>query len=133
MRRKRSLSGSLCPILLFTFIVSGCGGGGGGGADMVATDKTDPGGCTGAGPGTAELSWIAPTTNQDGSPVSLKEFRIYCADATGNIRMVGAVEATETSTTVIGLEVGTSFFAVSAVSVTDVESGFSNIEGKTIQ
>jgi hypothetical protein len=80
--------------------------------------------------GTADLSWTPPTTNEDGSPVTLTEFNIYAGTSPTSLLKIATVPATQTTFTVNGLSAGTTYFAVTAVS--DTESAFSNIESKTI-
>jgi hypothetical protein len=84
------------------------------------------------GSGTAVLSWAPPTTNTDGSPVDLVGFNIYAGTSSGNLQFRTTVGALDTTIVVDNLAAGTYFFAVTAVSVTGAESGFSNIASKTI-
>jgi hypothetical protein len=79
--------------------------------------------------GTADLSWTPPTTNEDGSPVTLTGFNIYAGTSPTSLLKIATVPATQTTFTVNGLPAGTTYFAVTAVS--DTESAFSNIESKT--
>ena len=85
-----------------------------------------------SGSGTAVLSWTPPTTNTDSSPVDLAGFNIYTGTSAGNLRFLTTVSALDITTVVDNLATGTHFFAVTAVSVTGAESGFSNVESKTI-
>jgi hypothetical protein len=78
----------------------------------------------------AELSWIAPTVNEDGSPASITAFNIYAGTSHTSLFKVATVPAAQTTFTVNGLQTGTTYFAVTAVSDT-AESAFSNIESKT--
>ncbi len=80
--------------------------------------------------GTADLSWTAPTTNEDDSPVALTAFNIYAGTSPTSLLKIATVPATQTNFTVNGLQPGTTHFAVTAVSDT-AESAFSNIESKT--
>jgi hypothetical protein len=80
----------------------------------------------------ADLSWVAPTTNEDGSPVTVTAFNIYAGTSTTTLLKVATVNGSETSFTVNGLPTGTTYFAVTAVSDTGAESVFSNIGSKTI-
>jgi hypothetical protein len=79
--------------------------------------------------GTADLSWTPPTTNEDGSSVTLTGFNIYAGTSPTSLLKIATVPATQTTFTVNGLQAGTTYFAVTAVS--DAESAFSNIESKT--
>jgi fibronectin type 3 domain-containing protein len=82
--------------------------------------------------GTADLSWIAPTTNEDGSTLTLASFNIYRGTSPSNLQKIASVGAGQTTFTVTGLAAGTYYFAVTAVSDTGAESTFSNIESKQI-
>ncbi len=125
---KRCLGAVVMALLLG--VLSACGGGGGGGDDSSASATTPGGGgCNIGGSGTVILSWAPPTTNQDGSPASLAEFRVYCSAAAGDYSLVRTVSALDTATVVDTVSRGTSYFAVTAVSTTGLESGFSDIRG----
>lgn len=113
----------LLPFAFVLAILAGCGSGGG--------ESTAASGFTG-GTGTAVLSWSPPSTNTDGSPVSLTGFNIYVGTSPGNLKPILMVSATDTTTVLNGLLPGTYFFAVAAVSTTGAESALSNIESKTI-
>jgi hypothetical protein len=68
--------------------------------------------------GTADLSWIAPTTNEDGSPLNLASFSIYHGTSPSNLQKIASVDI--------------HYFAVTAVSDVAKESALSNVESKTI-
>lgn len=114
---------ALLPLAFFLTILTGCGSGDG--ESTAASPFT-------GGTGTAVLSWSPPSTNTDGSPVSLTGFNIYVGTSPGNLRPIRMVGATETTTVVNGLLPGTYFFAVAAISTTGAQSALSNIERKTI-
>jgi hypothetical protein len=82
--------------------------------------------------GTADLSWTAPLTNEDGSPLTLASFNVYRGTSPSNLQKVASVGASQTAFTITGLAAGTYYFAVTAVSDTGAESTFSNIESKTV-
>jgi hypothetical protein len=82
--------------------------------------------------GTADLSWIAPTTNEDGSPLALASFNIYQGTSPSSLQKIDSVAAAQLTYTVNGLATGTHYFAVTAVSDTGAESTFSNVENKDI-
>lgn len=105
-------------------MLTGCGSSGGDG-DASTSEFT-------GGTGTAVLSWAPPSTNTDGSPVSLTGFRVYIGTSPANLQYVRTVSALDTNTLIDGLPVGVYFFAVTAVSDTGAESALSNIETKTI-
>jgi hypothetical protein len=84
--------------------------------------------------GSATLSWIPPTQNLDGSPITdLSGYHIYYgtnADAlTGTITVNGGSSSTYT---VSGLSAGTYYFSVVAYNAEGVDSPESNLESKTI-
>ena len=117
------------PLVISLFLVA-CGGGGGGG--VVATaNLACPSGVGGTG-GTAELSWVPPTTNTDGSAVTLNSFNVYLGSSANSLEKIGSVGAAESTCSVVNLPVGTYFFAVTAVATNGLESEFSNTETKTI-
>ena len=82
--------------------------------------------------GSAMLSWVPPTTNTDGTPLTdLAGYKIHYGSSPGNYgapMTVGNV----TTYTVTGLGVGTYYFAVTAYDTSGNESGFSNQASKTI-
>lgn len=80
--------------------------------------------------GTADLSWVPPTTNEDGSPATITAFNIYAGTSATSLLKIAIVDASQTTFTVNGLPVGTHYFAVTAVG--GGESQFSNVESKTI-
>lgn len=102
-------------------------------AGILSILATGGGGGNGSAPtGTAALSWSPPTTNTDGSPVSLTGFNIYVGTSLSGLQPVRMVSAIEMTTVINGLAPGTYFFAVTAISTTGAESTFSNIASKTI-
>jgi len=113
----------LLPLAFVLAILAGCGSGGG--------ESSTGSGFTG-GTGTAVLSWGPPSTNTDGSPVTLTGFNIYVGKSPGDLKPILMVGPTETTTVLNGLLPGTYYFAVAAVSTTGAESALSNIESKTI-
>lgn len=82
--------------------------------------------------GTADLSWIAPTTNEDGSPLTVASFNIYMGSSPDSLKKIASVGAGQSTFTATGLAAGTHYFSVTAVSNPGAESTFSNIESKTI-
>lgn len=87
---------------------------------------------TTAATGSAILSWTAPTTNEDGSALTLSGFNIYQGASSGNLQALATVDAVTLAYTVNNLASGMYYFAVTAVDVNGVESAYSNIESKTI-
>jgi len=110
-------------LLALAFLtLSSCGNGGGG------TSTQEEG-----GPGTATLSWDAPTTNADGTPLDdLVGYKIYYGTSSGNYTEsidVGNV----TNYQVKDLLSGTKYYvAVTAYDATGKESDFSNEDSRTI-
>ena len=88
----------------------------------------------GAATGSATLSWVAPTLNEDGSELTdLVGFRIYWGTTPGNYTNSVAVDGAGTTSTVIsGLVPGTYEFVATAVNSSGVESAFSGTATKTI-
>jgi hypothetical protein len=88
----------------------------------------------GADGGTAKLSWVAPTSNTDGSPVtSLAGFKIYYGqlpDAPTTILQIADPEAR--STVVGGLSSGTWYFSISAYTSSGTESARTSTVSKSI-
>jgi hypothetical protein len=84
--------------------------------------------------GTATLSWNAPTTNTDGTPVTtLTGYHVYYGTAQGAMtQSVAVTGAGTTSYEITGLTSGTWYFAVAADSSDGTESAQSNIGSKTI-
>jgi hypothetical protein len=87
-----------------------------------------------ASKGSATLSWDAPTTNEDGSPLTdLRGFRVYYGvDQTSLTSRLEIPSADVTSATIEALEPATWYFAVRAYTTDGAESGSSNVVSKTI-
>jgi hypothetical protein len=86
------------------------------------------------GPGSAGLSWSAPTNNEDGSPIAgLAGYHIYYGTDPNNFGgTVDVAGASSTTYTVTGLTAGTYYFVVAAYNADGVESAMSNVGNKTI-
>lgn len=84
--------------------------------------------------GTAALSWLAPTQNTDGSPVTgLAGYRVYHGTTASALNDVFQVSgAASTSYTVSQLPSGTHYFAVAAYTTAGVEGAMSAVGSKTI-
>jgi len=86
--------------------------------------------------GSATLSWSAPTTRVDKSPILLSElkgYRIYYGTTAGNLTLlIDLEEPTTVQYVVEGLTEGTHYFAVSVYDVEDNESAWSTVRSKTI-
>jgi Putative Ig domain len=87
-----------------------------------------------AAAGSATLSWVAPTTNTDGSPLTdLAGFLInYGTSATNLNQQITVSSATATGYTVTGLGAGTWYFTVSAYTTVGTQSAPSNVASTTI-
>lgn len=81
--------------------------------------------------GTADLSWVPPTSNEDGSPATLTAFNIYAGASASSLLKIATVNASQTTFSVTDLPAGTHYFAVTALSNTG-ESTFSNVESKVV-
>ncbi len=84
--------------------------------------------------GTATLSWVPPTLNTDGTPVTtLSGYHIYYGTSPSALTQSVAIsDATTTSYDMTGLASGTWYFAVAADAADGTESAMSVIGSKTI-
>ena len=86
--------------------------------------------------GSASLSWVAPTSKADGSPLSLSEiagYRIYHGTTSSNLMLLHDLsDGSATNYTVNALEPATHYFAVTTYDYYGNESGYSEIGNKTI-
>ena len=84
--------------------------------------------------GTATLTWVAPTTNTDGSPVTpLSGFTIYYGTSASTLTQSVVVSgATTTTYEITGLASGTWYFAVAADAADGTQSAMSSVGSKTI-
>jgi len=120
-------AGFLCASVLA--LATGCGGGSGG-----------DGGAGGAGgggnpvTGSAKLSWTAPTTRTDGSPLTdLAGYRIYYdTSRTGFRNRIELNNPSAITWTVTDLAPGTWYFAMTALDSRGLESDRTNAVSKTI-
>jgi uncharacterized protein YceK len=80
-------------------------------------------------PGTAQLSWTAPTTNVDGSPlIDLAGYAVvYGRSAAALDQSIVLNDASLTSYTVTGLQSGVWYFSVRALATNGTESIYSDI------
>jgi hypothetical protein len=98
----------------------------GGGSVPPPTTTTD---------GSATLTWVAPTKNTDGSPLTdLIGYKVYWGTTKGQYTKSFRINnLLATSYDVTGLASGTWYFVVTAINVAEEESGYSNVASKTIQ
>jgi len=83
-------------------------------------------------PGSATLSWAAPTQNTDGSSLTdLAGYRVYYGTSADALTQV--IDVSNVTTYVVnGLSSGTYYFAVAAYSTAGTESALSETATKTI-
>lgn len=86
------------------------------------------------GPGSATLSWEAPTSNSNGTPLTdLAGYRIYYGSSREHLSHVVHIKTVGLQTYVIDdLEPGTWYFAVKSVAANGAESTLSDVVAKTI-
>jgi hypothetical protein len=117
----------LLMILVAIFIISGCGGGRGSGTSGINSSVVNPSALN-----SVTLTWIAPTTNEDGTPLNdLTGYKIYygtsAASYSNNI-IVGNI----TSYTISNLPSNMYYFTVVAYDTSGNESNYSNEVGEYI-
>ena len=108
----------------------------GGGSQVVqgtfAVNKPAPT----SGTGSATLSWVAPSSRADGTPMSLSELAGYGiyhgTDANQLSLLVNFQDPTATTHTVSSLPAGTHYFAITTRDVYGWESPKSKVLSKTI-
>ena len=91
-------------------------------------------GAQGSAPGSVTLSWVAPTANTNGSPVTdLAGYHIHYGTAPGDLTKVIDLASTRITTfEVSNLTPGTYYFAISAYTTQGIESAESDVGSKTI-
>jgi Putative Ig domain len=87
-----------------------------------------------AATGAVKLSWVAPTKNTDGSPVTdLAGYHIYYGTSAGELTNTIEITGAASTTYVIGdLTTGTYYFSVLAYNSAGLDSGQSNVADETI-
>jgi Putative Ig domain len=85
--------------------------------------------------GWASLSWVPPTQNVDGTPITdLAGYRVRYGTTSASLDKVLQIPSpTVTSAMLEALPAGTWYFAVKAYTAANVESDLSNVAQKTIQ
>ncbi|GBD96777.1 MAG TPA: hypothetical protein ENG83_07545 [Nitrospirae bacterium] len=118
-------------ILVLLLIISGCGGGGGSGSSGSGVTASGESGSSSDGSGStaissATLSWDAPTTNSDGTPLTdLAGYKVYYGTSSSNY--TESVDIGNTTGAVVdSLSPGTWCFAVTAYDTSGNESDYSN-------
>src|ERR1700676_608093 len=111
----------LTTLFVIALVLGGCSGSSSSGSSASA-------------PGTVTLTWIAPTGNTNGTPLTdLAGYHIHYGTSQDNLTNV--IELAGTGTTeyeVAGLAPGTYYFAVTAYTAMGTESAQSDIGSKTI-
>ena len=87
-----------------------------------------------AAAGWASLSWVPPTENVDGTPITnLAGYRIRYGQSAGSLTQTLTIpNPAVTGATIEALKTGTWYFAVSAYTAANVESELSNLAQKTV-
>jgi len=89
-----------------------------------------------AATGTASLSWSAPATKEDGSPLVLSEiagYRVYYGSSIDTLLLVDDInDYSITDYAFNNLSQGTHFFAITVYDTYGDESALSNVASKTI-
>lgn len=110
--------------------VFGCGGGGGNATSSVPSNPVSPS----PNPGNSvTLTWDAPTTNIDGSPLTdLAGYKIYYGTSTGVYSNVLDVKNV-TTYNITGLSPGTYYFTLTAYNTSKQESDYTKEISKQSQ
>jgi hypothetical protein len=84
--------------------------------------------------GSANLNWLAPTVNTDGTPLTdLAGFTINYGNSPGALtQTISVPDATATTYTIQGLAAGTWYFTIAAYTSIGTESAPSDVATKTI-
>jgi len=142
---RTSATGSFAPVLTWSTnpVAASCAASGGwSGTKAVSGTQTLPAisastnytlTCTWAN-GSTSVSWVAPTTNTDGSAlVNLAGFRVYYGTSSTSLTNSMLIDdVTRRSATISPLTPGTWYFAVRAFNTSNVESDTSNVASKAI-
>jgi hypothetical protein len=126
---RRNYIGAAKKIIILSTVLflCACGGGGGGGSDSGVSGVigTSKGSVTPSGT-SVSLSWTAPSTNSDGSPLSdLAGYKVYYGPSSDSYIQSVDVGATA-GATISSLSVGSWCFAVTAYDTSGNESSHSN-------
>jgi hypothetical protein len=123
--------------LISIFTLSGCGGGGGsasssssGGGDNVDDGSGEP---VDEVQGQINLSWTAPSSRMDGTPLAISEidgYTIYIGNSQSSLQ--ATLETDQSSASIKNLEPGTYYLAVTVTDSEGLESGYSQIISKEI-
>jgi hypothetical protein len=118
-------TGALSATTVYTLSCTGAGG---------TTNQSATVTVTASNNGTATLTWVPPTQNTDGTPVTtLIGYHIYYGTSAGSMtQSIVISSASTTSYEITGLASGTWYFAVAADAADGTESAPSNVGSKTI-
>ncbi len=122
----QKVTSRICLIACLVLALFGCGQGGG---------SSGSGGSVGTGPGSAALSWQAPTTNEDGTPLAdLAGFKVYYGTVSPIDKSNGqSIDVGNTTAyTLSGLSLGTHYFTVTAYDISGNESPLAQEVSKEI-
>ncbi|HED16883.1 MAG TPA: hypothetical protein ENI64_08760 [Gammaproteobacteria bacterium] len=127
----------IITLLFISVLLSACGGGGSSSPDAGGSQSPISGGNNPpAAPGTRDLglSWVAPSTRTDGTPISLSDiggYKLYVGTSSGSYDP--AIDVGNTTTyTLSSKGPGTYFLAISAYDLNTQESSLSNEMSITI-
>jgi len=120
----------LTSLFVIALVLGGCSGSSSTGSTMTSSPLTQ----SGTSPGTVTLTWVAPTDNTNGTPLTdLAGYHIHYGTSQDNMTQV--IDLAGNSTTefeVSGLAPGTYYFAISAYTALGTESAESDVGYKTI-
>jgi hypothetical protein len=112
----------LTTVFVIALVLAGC--------SITSSGSTSSSGA----PGTVTLSWVAPTDNTNGTPLTdLAGYHIHYGTTPDNLTK--SIDLTGTGTTeyeVSGLTAGTYYFSISAYTAMGTESAESTVANKTI-
>ena len=111
----------LTTVFVIAWVLTGC--------SITSTGSSSSG-----APGTVTLSWVAPTDNTNGTPLTdLAGYHIHYGTTPDSLTK--SIDLTGTGTTeyeVSGLTAGTYYFSISAYTTMGTESAESTVANKTI-
>jgi len=140
-----SATGSMAPVLTWSTnpVATSCSASGGWSGTKAASGTQTLATITAStnytltctwGTGTARVSWVAPTSNTNDTPlVNLAAYRVYYGTSSSSLTQSSEVnDITLRTATISSLTLGTWYFAVRAVNTNQLESGNSNIASKAV-